>query len=235
MLRGVPDLDALETLLRAPEIPAVATVQALWSELSPEWQEDAAALALQQGHPRLALSWSASPWVRVPALLRLGEAQQARALLAQLPASARRAVLEARASAQLGESQALTLAQAARTQARREGDAAALIAAATLLGELEVVGGVPMTALRSLAEGLKVAELTGAAADPHLLAVLAHVQARVGSPAKARQTAERALGRSMPRSPARVLALLVLGRGDEARQEAQGGELAAVWWGWLDD
>ena len=235
MLRGVPDLDALETLLRAPEIPAVATVQALWSELSPEWQEDAAALALQQGHPRLALSWSASPWVRVPALLRLGEAQQARALLAQLPASARRAVLEARASAQLGESQALTLAQAARTQARREGDAAALIAAATLLGELEVVGGVPMTALRSLAEGLKVAELTGAAADPHLLAVLAHVQARVGSPAKARQTAERALGRSLPRSPARVLALLVLGRGDEARQEAQGGELAAVWWGWLDD
>ena len=92
-----------------------------------------------------------------------------------------------------------------------------------------------MTALRSLAEGLKVAELTGAAADSHLLAVLAQVQARVGSSAKARQTAERALERSLPRSPARVLALLALGRGDEARQEAQAGKLAAVWWGWLDD
>ena len=54
---------------------------------------------------------------------------------------------------------------------------AALIAAAALLGELEQAQGAPRQALRSLAEGLKVAELTGESADPHLLAVLAHVQA----------------------------------------------------------
>ena len=233
MLRGVPDFAALEALLSAPERPDVATVQALWAQLPAERREDAAALALQQGHPRLALSWSGSPWVQAPALLRLGEARQAQSVLAQLPDSARRAVLEARASAQVENAQALTLAQAARSQARREGDAAALVAAATLLGELELAGDAPLTALRSLAEGLKVAELTGAEADAHLLAVLAHVQARVGSPAKARQTAARALGRSLPRSPARVLALLALGRGNEARQEAQAGELAAAWWGFL--
>lgn len=230
MLRRVPDLTALELLLRAAHRPAAQDVQRLWQALPPDEQEVAAAHALSLGHPRLALAWSESPWIQAPARLRLGEAKAARAALVTLPDSARRAVLWARAGAQLGEAQALMLAQAARSQARREGDAAALIAAAALLGELEQAQGAPRQALRSLAEGLKVAELTGESADPHLLAVLAHVQAGVGSAAKARQTAQRALERSGPRGPARVLALFALGRGDEARQEAQAGELAPVWW-----
>lgn len=238
MLRRVPDPTALELLLRGAGVCAAQDAQRLWQALPPDEQEAAAARALSLGHPRLALAWSESPWIQAPAWLRLGEAQAARAALrplpdSPLPGSARRAVLWARAGAQLGEAQALTLAQAARSQARREGDAAALIAAAALLGELEQGQGDPRQALRSLAEGLKVAELTGESADPHLLAVLAHVQAGVGSAAKARRTAQRALERSGPRGPARVLALFALGRDDEARQEAQAGELSAVWWGFL--
>ena len=233
MLRRVPALSELELLLREPHKPAEEEAHRLWQALPSDKQETAAARALGLGHPRLALAWSASPWIQAPARLRLGEAKAAWDVLTALPDSARRAVLWARAGAQLGEAEAPALAQAARSQARREGDAAALIAAATLLGELEQAQGAPRQALRTLAEGLKVAELTGESADPHLLAVLAHVQARVGSPAKARQTAQRALERSAWRSPARVLALLALGRDGEARQEAQAGELASAWWSFL--
>lgn len=225
----MPDLAPLEALLRAPHPPAAAEAKRLWQTLPSAEQEAAAALALALGCPRLALAWSASPWIQAPARLRLGEAQGARAALADLPDSARRAVLWARAGAQRGEVGALTLAQAARSQARREGDAAALVAAATLLAELEAPD-LPRQALRTLAEGLKVAELTGTEADAHLLAVLAHVQARVGSPARAGQTAARALDRSAPRSPARVLALLALGEPGEAEREAEAGEVAPVWW-----
>lgn len=235
MLRRVPALSALELLLGAPSTSGEAVHEAhrLWQALTPDEQETAAARALALGHPRLALAWSTSPWIQAPARLRLGEAKAARDVLTALPDSARRAVLWARAGGQLGEAEAPALALAARSQARREGDAAALTAAATLLGELEQAQGAPRQALRTLAEGLKVAELTGESADPHLLAVLAHVQAGVGSAVKARRTAQRALERSEPRSPARVLALLALGRDDEARQEAQAGELSAVWQSFL--
>lgn len=59
--------------------------------------------------------------------------------------------------------------------------------------------------------------------------MLAHAQVRLGG-AKGGRTAEKALARSLPRSPARVLALLALARPAEAAAEAADGELAAVWW-----
>ena len=122
---------------------------------------------------------------------------------------------------------ALDLAEQARDQARREGDAPALIAAATLLGELQLAE--PFAALRSLAEGLKVAEVVGEEADAHLLAVVAYAQQRVGSAAKAQRTAHKALDRSLPRSPARVWALLALGQAEEARAELGAGKLSEGW------
>lgn len=149
-------------------------------------------------------------------------------MLGTVPPSARRAVLLARAAALAGEADALALAHAARTLSRAEGDAGALTAAAALCGELE--RSEPRRALRSLAEGLKVAELLGTEADPHLLAVLAHVQRAAGGEAKAHKTAHKALSRAEERSPARVLALLALDRPEEARAQAEAGELASAWW-----
>ena len=100
---------------------------------------------------------------------------------------------------------------------------------ALLAGAGPETGGA-REALHALAEGLKVAELLGTFADPHLLGVLAHAQRRGGSPAKAGATARKVLDRSPPRSPARVLALLALGEPGEAEREAEAGEVAPVWW-----
>ena len=155
-------------------------------------------------------------------MLRLGEAAAVLALLATLPPSARVQVLKARA---LGT---LPAAHEARSLARRDADGPALVAAVTLLGEL-LLPTDPRAALLTLAEGLKVAEQLNAEADAHLLAVLAHVQARLGGDSKARKTAQKALERSSPRSPARVIALLALGQGAEAEAERRAGELSADW------
>ena len=185
----------------------------------------AAALALALGRPRLAAAWAAgsdTP-LHAAALLRLGERQAVLELLgdqAQSTPSARVEVLRARA---LGT---LESAELARTLARRQGDSPALIAAATLLGEL-LLPGNPRAALLALAEGLKASEMLREETGAHLLAVLSAVQARVGGAVKATRTAQKALDRSLPRSPARVIALLVLGRGQEAEAERAGGELAS--------
>ncbi len=203
-------------------------------EPGPAELERAAALALQAGRPRLAAGW----WARArragagasaqlglaAALCRLGDAEGALEALRDEPGGGRAAVLRARARQLLGEPD-LGLAQHARARARAEGDVQALIAAATLLGELLVNAGDGRAALHALAEGLKVAELSGHPADAHLLAVLSRAQAAVGSPHKARATAEKALARSLPRSPARVAALLALGHREAARLEALAGEL----------
>ncbi|GAA4016512.1 hypothetical protein GCM10022631_31090 [Deinococcus rubellus] len=197
----------------------------------------AAALALGTGLPDLARRWaqSAGPAgaaLEAAAALRLGQLQEALELIGPLPGDARRAVLLARAH-WLGGDPDSCWAEAARSQARQEGDAPALVAAVTVLGEVQLSDA--RAALRTLAEGLKVAEMTGEAADAHLLAVLAYVQRFVGSGAmgsevKAHRTAHKALERSAPRSPARVWALLALGREVEARAEAEAGQLAAGWW-----
>jgi len=192
----------------------------------------AARLALGAGQPDLALRWAqgAGPSgaaLAAAAALRLGQLEVALSLIAALPDDARRAVLLARAHWLGGDSE-VRWAEAARRQARQEGDAPALIAAVTLLGEVQL--GDPHAALRTLAEGLKVVEIVGEAADAHLLAVLAYTQRFVGSEAKAQRTAHKALERADPGSPARVWGLLALGRETEAAAEAAAGQLAAGWW-----
>lgn len=222
----------LEDALSSGHEAAALSAYAL---LPPEARAAAAALALRLGRPRLAAGWAAADGLTLAAaLLRLGQAARALDVLAPLPDQARPALLRARARWQQALGQAVEppwgesrAALHARDLARREGDTPALIAAATLSAEQLL--GEPYTALRVLAEGLKVAELGGEAADAHLLSVLAHVQLRLGGP-KGQRTAARALERSLPRSPARVLALLALRRGAEAMAEAQDGELAGVWW-----
>lgn len=186
-----------------------------------------AAFALDLGCPQLAASWSPEPLVRAAAWLRLGEAHQALAVLIQAPPTARTAVLKARAAWQRDEGAAQSLAEEARRRARLEGDASALIAAVTLLGEQQL--NDPFAALRTLAEGLKVAEIAAQPADAHLLAVLAHVQLRLGG-SKGKRTADKALARAAPASPAHVLALLALQRQDEALAQATRGGLSPVWW-----
>ncbi|PYE56351.1 hypothetical protein [Deinococcus yavapaiensis] len=157
----------------------------------------------------------------VVALVHAGKLREAARLLEQLPMSARVLVLRARVT------KAPADALAARDLARLEGDAPALVAAAALLGELHLSAAEPRLALHALAEGLKVAEVTGEAADAYLLAVLALAQARVGSPSKAALTAEKALIRAALGSPARVLALRALGRHEEARRDAAEGGVGA--------
>lgn len=193
-------------------------------------QATAATLALSYGRPTLAARWAADPRHPEPltvaaALLRLGQAAKAQAILEPLPDTARTALLRARARWQLG--QRADQVDVARILARREGDTPALTAAVTLAGEQAL--GAPYAALRILAEGLKVAEQTGQPADAHLLAVVAHAQLRLGGP-KGRRTAERALERSVARSPARVLSLFALNRDADALREARDGELHPVWW-----
>lgn len=195
----------------------------------PAERAEAAALALHLGQPTLGVRWATDPLILAAAHLRLGQPAQALAALEGQPDTARPALLRARAAWQAGRVDAADLARHARTRARAEGDAEALIAAVTLLGEV-LLPTDPKAALHTLAEGLKVAELTGQAADAHLLAVLAHAQARLGSRDKAGRTAAKALARSLPRSPARGVALLALGRVEEARAEAEAGELGEVWW-----
>ena len=185
----------------------------------------AAALALALGRPRLAAAWAngADATLHAAALLRLGERQAVLELLSGQPEaeqSARVVLLRARA---LGTLEAATLA---RTLARQEGDSPALIAAATLMGE-RLLPRDPRAALLALAEGLKVSEMLREETDAYLLAVLSAVQARVGGAVKATRTAQKALERSLPRSPARVIALLVLRRGQEAEAERLGGELTS--------
>ncbi len=193
----------------------------------------AAALALALGRPRLAAAWAAgsdTP-LHAAALLRLGERQAVLDLLEDQAQSVQSAPSESTPSARVAVLRARALgtlesAELARTLARREGDSPALIAAATLLGE-RLLPGNPRTALLALAEGLKVSEMLREETGAHLLAVLSAVQARVGGAGKASKTAQKALERSLPRSPARVIALLVLGRGQEAETERLGGELAS--------
>ncbi|MBZ9714319.1 hypothetical protein [Deinococcus multiflagellatus] len=210
------------------EDPQAALV--LYGHLPPVLQAQAGEAALALGRPRLALTWAPDPLVRAAAALRLGDAARAQAELAALPDGPRVQVLQARAAHQLARPGAPAVTLAARAQARAAGDSAALVAAAVLLAEQEYPQATsPYAPLRTLAEGLKVAELSGQSADPHLLAVLAHVQARL-NPRKAQATAHKALDRSAPRSPARVLALLALERAAEAQAEADAGELAPVWW-----
>lgn len=198
-----------------------------YTALAPDQQATAAALALHHGRPGLATEWGThDPLTRAAALLRLGHSQQALDVLDSLPDGARPALLRTRAGWQLGAADARDSAEHARLLARREGDGPALVAAATLMGEQLLPD--PYAALRALAEGLKVTEMAGQHSDAHLLAVLAHVQLRLGGP-KGQRTADKALERSLSRSPARVLALLALSRADEARSEAQDGQLAEVW------
>ncbi|ANE44812.1 hypothetical protein SU48_06200 [Deinococcus puniceus] len=199
---------------------------------APAEAQACAALALHVGRPSLAAQWAADSLTRAAALLRLGHTEAARETLSPLPDSPRVALLLARLLALENQADAVGQARAqathARALARAEGDAAALVAAATLLGEL-LLPTDPRAALRTLAEGLKVAEMAGEAADAHLLAVLAHVQAAVGGAEKARRTAEKALARAAPRSPARVVALLALGQPEGAYAEASAGELDERW------
>ncbi|CAM3254768.1 MalT-like TPR region domain-containing protein [Deinococcus saxicola] len=191
-------------------------------------QPEAARLALRLGRPRLAALWAgADPLTHAAALLRVGESGSALRVLEPLSDTARPAVLRARAWWQLADAQAEVATQKALTLARQEGDVWAVIAAAILRGEQLLPQ--PHAALRALAEGLKVAEGSGQPSDAHLLAVLAHAQLRLGG-TKGTRTAQKALDRSPPRSPARVLALFALEQGAEALAEARDGELAAVWW-----
>ncbi|CAM3816744.1 hypothetical protein [Deinococcus frigens] len=199
-----------------------------FEERSPQHQTEAARLALQLGRPRLAALWAgADPLTHAAALLRLGESGHALRVLEPLPDTTRPATLRARALWQLTDARAEAATHEALALARQEGDVGAVIAAAVLRGEQLFLR--PYAALRALAEGLKVAEGSGQPSDAHLLAVLAHAQLRLGG-AKGTRTAQKALDRSLPRSPARVLALFALQRAAEAQAEATDGELAAVWW-----
>ncbi|MDV6373808.1 hypothetical protein [Deinococcus arenicola] len=199
-----------------------------FGDLSPESGAELARLALRLGRPRLAVRWAgADPLTHAAALLRLGESEAALQVLEPVPDSARPAALCARALWQMQDAGAEAATGKALALARQEGDVGAVIAAATLHGEQLLPQ--PHAALRALAEGLKVAEGSGQPSDAHLLAVLAHAQLCLGG-AKGTRTAAKALDRSLPRSPARVLALLALGREIQARAEAAEGELAAVWW-----
>nr|WP_254605774.1 hypothetical protein [Deinococcus sp. JMULE3] len=220
-------LEDLRAALSLPTPTFRAADLSLPAGLTAAQTEEAAALALHWGAPRAALAWSRDPLRRAAAHLRLGDPTAARAELAAEADGARVALLRARAAALDRAADAPALADHARTQARRAGDSAALIAAVSLLAEGQQAD--PYAALRTLAEGLKVAEITGQSADPHLLAVLAHTQARL-NPRKAQSTAAKALDRSAPRSPARVLALLALARPDDAHAEAQAGDLHPRWW-----
>lgn len=200
--------------------------------LPPGDRAHAGAQALRLGRPDLTLDWSADPLLRAAAYLRLGSTGAARRELRGQPDTARPAVLHARAARLDRAPDAAALAAHAARLARAEGDGNALIAAAILNAEQDLSGAdraAHFAALRSLAEGLKVAEMTGQPADPHLLAVLAHAQKPLNS-RKATATAARALDRGEPGSPARVLALLALDRPDEVHAQAQRGSLAAAWW-----
>lgn len=217
--------EASPTLLAALERGEPAS---FFAGVAAEHQSGLARHALRLGRPRLAALWAdADPLTHASALLRLGQSEAALAVLLPLPDAARPAALRARAWWQQADARAEAQVSHALTLARQEGDVGAVIAAATLLGEQLLPQ--PHAALRALAEGLKVAEATGQPSDAHLLAVLAHAQLRLGG-AKGLRTAQKALERSLPRSPARVLALLALARTAEADTEAADGELAEVWW-----
>lgn len=206
--------------------------RAALAALPPGDRAHAGAHALRLGRPQLTLDWSTDPLLRAAAYLRLGSTGAARQELRGQPDTARPAVLHARAARLDRAPDAAALAAHAARLARTEGDGNALIAAAILNAEQDLSGAdraAHFAALRSLAEGLKVAELTGQPADPHLLAVLAHAQRPLNA-RKAAATAAKALDRGEPGSPARVLALLALDRPDEARAQAQRGSLAAAWW-----
>ncbi|WP_189003890.1 hypothetical protein [Deinococcus malanensis] len=227
MNSGPPPSQSFQDLRTAVAAHDYAAATVLLEVLTPAYRQQAAPLALQLGQPRLAAAWTDQPLLQVAALLRLGEPAAALEVLREQGQSARPAALRARAVWQLQQQDARSLAEEARRRAQAEGDAAALVAVATLRGEQCLED--PFAALRALAEGLKIAELTGDPADAHLLAVLGHAQLRMGS-GKGRRTAEKALERSLPASPARVLALLALDQPEEAMAQASSGELAAVWW-----
>lgn len=222
--RAPDPLQALSVALQG-NVPAAA---AAYADLMPEHRAAAAALALREGRPHLAASWATDdPLLRSAALLRLGQARAALDALQGAGTGARPAVLRARAHWQERSAAAPALATEAIQLARQARDGAALTAAVTLQGEQHLSDAY--AALRTLAEGLRIAESQGQPADAHLLAVLAHVHLRLGGPKGAR-TAAKALARSDARSPARVLALLALHRDEDALAEAQAGHLHAIWW-----
>lgn len=202
-------------------------MQTFLASLGPDDLHHAVSQALTLGEPGLVADWAADPLLKSAALLRLGRPEQVLSLLADTPQSARIALLCARASWQLQSGPALSQAEQARRLARQEGDAGAIVASAALLGEMQL--SHPKLALRTLAEGLKIAELLGEETDAYLLAVLAHAQASAGGYPKALKTAEKALARSPERSPARAVALLALGRTEEMKEVAQAGELSYLW------
>ncbi|GAA5449021.1 hypothetical protein [Deinococcus depolymerans] len=206
--------------------------RAAFAALPPSARGDAGAHALRLGRPHLTLDWSADALTRAAAHLRLGDTGAARQELRGQPDTARPAVLHARAARLDRAPDAAPLSAHAARLARTEGDGNALIAAAILNAEQDLAGtdrSAHFAALRTLAEGLKVAEMTGQPADPHLLAVLAHAQRPLNA-RKAAATAAKALDRSDPGSPARVLALLALDRPADAHAQAQRGSLAEAWW-----
>ncbi|AFZ68693.1 hypothetical protein [Deinococcus peraridilitoris] len=239
-------LDDLLTRVSAGQYAEARTALSSFSPV-PEELPQAARLALELGCPSLSVRWwqealaagtGEDLQVRLghaAALCRLGAGAAAWHALQPAPLTARVAVLRARALSLWSGTQGtdppgdvLEASGQARDLARQEGDAAALVAAVTLIAETLLARGEARAALHALAEGLKVTEVAGQAADAHLLAVLAHVQMRVGSPRKAQATAEKALQRSRPASPARVQALRALGRLEEAATEASAGELTGT-------
>lgn len=200
-------------------------------EPTPAQQNEAAALALALGQPHKVLDWTQEPLLRAAALLRLGKSSEVLSLLENLPQNARTALLKARAAWQLDQPHCLEWAHLAEELGKKEGDAPASIATATLLGEIQVVNlpTKPYRALRVLAHGLRIAELAQLDADPHLLAILSHVHKRIDTQ-KHRETAQKALERAPERSPAKVLALWALKQEEKAQAQAQAGHLNSVWW-----
>lgn len=191
-----------------------------------------AAALLSRGEARAALELARtlpdSTLTAAAAALRLGEVTLARELLVCALPSARRSLLLTRATWLQDPAAALHSARQVRQQARREGDAPALIAAVTLLAETQLLlDPDPFLPLRTLAEGLKVSEMMGQPADAHLLSALATAQRR--APRKADRLAEHALERAGAGSPARIGALLTLGQREAADQERERAELDARW------
>lgn len=243
------NLEKLQELLRVSQWPELRRELLrvgrgeLAAEGAAEWGA-LALLALQAGLPKSAAAWAAAAGaekLEAAAWLRLGDAGRALALLDG--SGPRLDVLRSRAQLLQGErAAAYELAGAAHESAFDAGDAPALIAAIALLGELELRGALESgsrtglyAALNVLAEGLNIAEQIGDYADPHILALLALAQVRLADGLKAKGTAAKAHARALAFSPAGVLALITLGRPEEACGEAEAGELAPGWWAWALD
>lgn len=223
------NINVLDHIRQSPDSQALQLLHQFTP--TPTQQNEAATLALALGQPHKVLDWTQEPLLRAAALLRLGQASEVLGLLENQPQNARTALLKARAAWQLEQLNSLKWAKLAEELGKKEGDAPASIATATLLGEIQMVSlpTKPYRALRILADGLRIAELANLDADAHLLAILSHVHKRIDTQ-KYRETAQKALERAPERSPAKVLALLALEQEDEAQTQAQAGHLHSVWW-----